>query len=80
MEEQLEAVFEHSRTSPVVLEDRVIVSLRGPAVMMALDRCTGSLIWQKQMDTHPFAVLTMSPTAENGVIYQGFPRLKRLQS
>lgn len=65
-----------SRTTPTVVKDMVIIALQGPAALLALRICDGSLIWQTRLDAHPWAVLTQSPNIVDGVIYQGVTSLE----
>lgn len=67
-----------SRTTPAILSDRIIIGLRGPAMELALNKTDGSLIWMNLLSSHPFAVITQSPSNDNGVIYQGVSSLEEL--
>jgi polyvinyl alcohol dehydrogenase (cytochrome) len=69
-----------SRTSPAVYGDELVLgdsapldlSGHGPgAVVVAVDRRTGQLLWRTQVDTHPAAVVTSSPVIYQGTIYVG---------
>ncbi len=65
-----------SRNSPVLWENLVIVGDMGGiagigAKVLALDRETGALVWMKQVETHPFGIVTQSPLVHNGVLYVG---------
>lgn len=68
-----------SRVTPVVTDDSVILGLaRGSligtpslAILLAVDRSTGSLKWQTPLDAHPTAFITASPVLEKGTIYVG---------
>jgi polyvinyl alcohol dehydrogenase (cytochrome) len=68
-----------SRVTPVVTDSSVILGLaRGSiigtpslAILLAVDRQTGSLQWQTLLDAHPAAFITASPVLENGTIYVG---------
>ena len=68
-----------SRVTPVVTDDSVILGLaRGTiigtpslAILLAVDRQTGSLKWQTPLDAHPTAFITASPVLENGTVYVG---------
>jgi outer membrane protein assembly factor BamB len=52
-----------SRTTPVVTKDLLLVAIFGPALVLAVDRKTGDLVWSTLLDPHPLAVITMSGTA-----------------
>lgn len=65
-----------ARNSPTIYKDLLIVGLYGPAWVLALKRSTGQLVWETVLDRHPLAVITMSPTIENGIIYQGVSSLE----
>jgi len=51
-----------SRTTPVVTKDLLLVAIYGPALMLAMDRKTGDIVWSTLLDPNPLAVLTMSGT------------------
>jgi outer membrane protein assembly factor BamB len=51
-----------SRMTPVITKHSVLVGIYGPAVLLSLNRYTGNLIWSSLLDTHPYALLTMSGT------------------
>jgi outer membrane protein assembly factor BamB len=51
-----------SRTTPVVTKHLLLVAIYGPALMLALDRSTGDIVWSTLLDPNPLAVLTMSGT------------------
>lgn len=51
-----------SRTTPTVVDDLLIIGIYGPAVVIAVDRGTGNLVWSTQLDSNPLAVITMSGT------------------
>lgn len=61
-----------SRTTPAVSNGVVYLGTQQGAWFLAIDAKTGALIWKTQLetvDTH--AVVTVSPTVVNGVIYTG---------
>lgn len=65
-----------SRNSPALWEDLVIVGDMGGlagigAKVLALDRDTGDLVWMRQVEDHPFAIITQSPLVHDGVVYVG---------
>ncbi|KAM7508051.1 hypothetical protein LguiA_018504 [Lonicera macranthoides] len=55
-----------SRSTPTVNAEMVIVGISSPAVVIAVKRKTGELIWSTNVDSHRFAVITMSGTYHNG--------------
>jgi outer membrane protein assembly factor BamB len=70
-----------SRTSPVVHGANVIIgtmqrSYGGHAYFLALDRATGALAWGAQADPHMAAVVTLSPTLHEGVLFTGTSSLE----
>jgi polyvinyl alcohol dehydrogenase (cytochrome) len=73
-----------SRSSPAVTEELLvfgdsrnqpssILNIPGShgAVLYAVERRTGNLRWKTTLDTHPLAIVTMSPTVYQGVAYVG---------
>ncbi|CAM6084412.1 unnamed protein product [Calypogeia fissa] len=65
-----------SRSTPTVAGDLLVVTLYGPAGVLALNRSTGDLVWAKQLSSHPYAVMTMSGTAFEGAYYIGTSSLE----
>jgi polyvinyl alcohol dehydrogenase (cytochrome) len=51
-----------SRTSPAVVNDVVVFGSQSGAWLIALKRTTGEVKWKTQLDAHPTAVVTQSPT------------------
>ncbi|KAI8031363.1 hypothetical protein LOK49_LG01G03831 [Camellia lanceoleosa] len=49
--------------------DLLIVGIYGPALVVALERATGKLVWSTLLDSHPAAVVTMSGTFHNRGFY-----------
>jgi len=60
-----------SRSSPQVNGDVVYVGTLTHALILALNRTTGALLGLKQINSHPLAALTMSPTFYDGKLYIG---------
>lgn len=52
-----------SRSTPTVAGRLLIVGLYGPAVVIAVERATGSLVWSTRLDKHVTGLVTMSGTA-----------------
>ncbi|CAN6574815.1 unnamed protein product [Malus baccata var. baccata] len=71
-----------ARSTPTVVDDQdlLIVGIYGPAVVIALERSTGNLIWSTLLDTHAAGVITMSGTYHNGSIYIGTSSLEETLS
>lgn len=67
-----------ARSAPAVYKNLIIFGIYGPAYSVALERATGALVWRTKLDNHPWAQLTMSPTIENGIVYQGVSSLEEL--
>jgi outer membrane protein assembly factor BamB len=60
-----------SRTTPVVTKDLLLVAIYGPALMLAMDRNTGDIVWSTLLDPNPLAVLTMSGTIYKSGLFVG---------
>ncbi|KAH6554816.1 hypothetical protein KP509_1Z304800 [Ceratopteris richardii] len=60
-----------ARASPSVAGDLLIVGLYGPAVLFAVKRDSGDLVWQTKLDQHARGLITMSGTAYKGGFYVG---------
>lgn len=61
-----------SRTTPAVVKGVVYLGIQQGAWFLAIDARTGNLIWKTQLESaDPFAVVTVSPTVTDGVIYTG---------
>ena len=57
-----------ARATPTVVgDDLLIVGIYGPAVVIALERSTGKLVWSTLLETHPASTITMS-----GTYYKGY--------
>lgn len=63
-----------ARATPTIAvdEDLVIVGIYGPAVVIAVNRSTGNLIWQTRLDSNDAGVVTMSGTYYKGLVYFSF--------
>ncbi|KAG9159780.1 hypothetical protein Leryth_007787 [Lithospermum erythrorhizon] len=64
-----------SRETPTIADDKLIIGICGPAVVIAVDRATGNLIWSARLDDHFASIVTMSGTyhnSENKQSYRGF--------
>lgn len=54
-----------SRSTPTVVGDRLIIGIYGPAVVIAVTRLAGNLIWSTRLDPRPLALITQSGTFYN---------------
>lgn len=56
-----------ARSTPTIAgDDMIILGITGPAYVIAVKRTTGKLVWSTKLDSHPFALITMSGTYYNG--------------
>lgn len=60
-----------SRTSAALDGDVLYFGTHSHALLVAVDRHTGNILDHIQINSHPFAVVTQSPTLWNGIIYVG---------
>lgn len=60
-----------SRTSPAVSGDSVVFGTQKGARLISVNKNTGALQWLTQLDSHPLAIVTGSPTIYQGRIYAG---------
>lgn len=73
-----------SRDTPIVTDDSVIFGVgslgfpKSLAIVAAVDRTTGALKWQTQVDPHPAAVVTSSPVFDRGRVYVGVSSAEEL--
>ncbi|KAE8695615.1 putative WRKY transcription factor 72-like [Hibiscus syriacus] len=51
-----------SRASPTIADDLLIIGIYGPAIVIAVERLSGELVWSTQLDNHATGVITMSGT------------------
>ena len=56
-----------SRSTPTVAGDQLIIGIYGPAVVIAVERSTGKLVWSTQLDGHASGLITMSGTYYEGL-------------
>lgn len=54
------------RHTPVVANNLLLLGIYNPGYVVALNRFTGAFVWSSLLDSHPFAVVTMS-----GTVFQG---------
>lgn len=58
-----------ARATPTIAgDDLLIVGIYGPAVVIAVKRSTGELVWQTRLDSHDSSVVTMSGTYHRGSV------------
>lgn len=58
-----------SRTTPAIVDDDLLVfGIYAPAVVIAVKRETGKLVWLTKLDSHPRGLITMSGTFHNRYI------------
>ncbi|XP_075077911.1 uncharacterized protein LOC107809953 [Nicotiana tabacum] len=67
-----------SRSTPVVADDLLLVGIYGPAVVIAVRRLTGTLVWSTLLDPRPLALITQSGTVSLGGYYVGVSSLEEL--
>jgi polyvinyl alcohol dehydrogenase (cytochrome) len=60
-----------SRTAPAVSGNSVVLGTQKGARLVSLNKTTGAVNWVTQLDSHPLAIDTQSPTIYNGVVYVG---------
>ncbi|KAJ8633290.1 hypothetical protein MRB53_026626 [Persea americana] len=60
-----------STSTPTVVGPTLIIGIYGPAVVIAVDRATGNLVWSTRLDSHAAAVITMSGTVFGRGLYVG---------
>ncbi|KAH7447712.1 hypothetical protein KP509_01G118300 [Ceratopteris richardii] len=60
-----------ARATPSIAGDLLIVGLFGPAVIFAVKRDSGHLVWKTKLDIHSRGVITMSGTAYKDGFYIG---------
>ncbi|XP_061351215.1 uncharacterized protein LOC133296280 [Gastrolobium bilobum] len=65
-----------SRATPTVADDLLIVGIYGPAVVIAVKRTSGDLVWLTHLSNHPAGVITMSGTYFKGNFYVGTSSLE----
>ncbi|GAB4830263.1 hypothetical protein Ancab_019903 [Ancistrocladus abbreviatus] len=60
-----------ARATPTIADDLLIIGITGPAVVIAVKRATGELVWKTMLDHHPAGLITMSGTYYKGGFYIG---------
>ncbi|KAF5191504.1 Polyvinylalcohol dehydrogenase [Thalictrum thalictroides] len=65
-----------ARATPTIAGDLLIVGIYGPAIVIALKRSTGKLVWSTRLDDHNSSVVTMSGTVFNRGYFVGTSSLE----
>lgn len=68
---QKKVLFQVSRTSPALDGDILYIGTQPHALLIAVERSTGRPIADVQINPHPLAVITMSPTFYDGKVFVG---------
>ncbi|KAL5722668.1 hypothetical protein ACHQM5_006159 [Ranunculus cassubicifolius] len=55
-----------SRATPTIAGDLLLVGIYGPAIVIAVKRSTGELVWSTQLDRMNRSMVTMSGTVFKG--------------
>ena len=64
-------LFQVARASPAIDGDMLYIGTQPQALMLAINKHTGQDVDAIQLNSHPFAVVTMSATVQNGRIFIG---------
>jgi outer membrane protein assembly factor BamB len=65
------ATYQVSRTSPQIDGDTLYFGTQTHALLVAADRHSGKVLGKTQLNPHPYAVVTMSPTVWKGTVFVG---------
>lgn len=68
-----------SRSTPVIVGNLLIVGLSSPGAVIAVKRSTGHHVWSTVLDSHPYALITMSGTVFEGAYYIGTSSLEEVR-
>ena len=60
-----------SRSSPAVAGNLIIIADRRSNNVLGIDRASGALVWQTQVETNPYVTLTASPVVYGKSVYVG---------
>lgn len=60
-----------SRTSPQLGDGVLYLGTQAHALLIALDQAIGSFLGLTQVNPHPLAIITMSPTYYDGLLFIG---------
>ncbi|KAF9605776.1 hypothetical protein IFM89_018442 [Coptis chinensis] len=69
-----------SRATPTIAGELLILGIYGPAIVIAVNQFTGQLVWKRQLDDRPRALITTSGTVLNGYFYVGVSSLEEALS
>lgn len=70
-----------SRATPAIVDDDLLIfGIYAPAVVIAVKRETGELVWLTKLDSHPRGLITMSGTFHNRAFYVGTSSLEETVS
>lgn len=61
-----------SRTTPAIAGDLLIFGITGPAVVIAVKRSNGKLVWSTRLDDHVRSFITMSGTYYKELVFLPF--------
>ncbi|CAK7343506.1 unnamed protein product [Dovyalis caffra] len=65
-----------SRSTPTIADDLLLIGIYGPAVVIAVTRASGNLVWSTRLDSRTRAVITQSGTFYEGAFYVGVSSLE----
>jgi polyvinyl alcohol dehydrogenase (cytochrome) len=71
---------DHSRTSPALVGNRLLLATQLGARVLAVHTATGDLEWSTQVETHFAASITQSPVVHGSRVYVGVASLEELMS
>ena len=60
-----------SRSSPAIAGNLIIVTDRHSSNVLGINRATGALVWQTQVETNSYTTLTASPVVYGSAVYVG---------
>lgn len=61
-----------SRSTPTIAGDLLVVGIYGPAVVIAVKRSNGKLVWSTRQDNHARSFITISGTCYKGFVLDDF--------
>lgn len=67
----LEVAAAVSRTTPAVEGNVLFIGTQANALLLAIDSYSGEVIDRMQINDHPLAIVTMSPTVWHGTVFVG---------
>ncbi|KAL5722672.1 hypothetical protein ACHQM5_006163 [Ranunculus cassubicifolius] len=67
-----------SRATPTVAGDLLLIGIYGPAIVIAVKRSTGEMVWSTRLDSRNSSTITMSGTFYKGYFYVGVSSLEEL--